>query len=123
MEKKENNKQKRPLKLSSAGRLQLRKNLGPGKTLRNKQDGKGKTIQVIFKNKSNQRQKSSTAKLNPRSSSMSRSKFSSSLEFPNRFVSKTNKNYNQKNKKDIELKKAQLKKSTLKPTIKEYSNR
>ena len=115
MEKKEHNKQKRPLKLSSAGRLQLRKNLGPEKTIRNKQDGKGKTIQVIFKNKNNQRQKSSTTKLNPRSSSMSRSKFSSGLEFPNRFVSKTNKNYNQKNKKDIDLKKAQLKKSTLKP--------
>ncbi len=116
MEKKEHNKQKRPLKLSSAGRLQLRKNLGPEKTLRNKQDGKGKTIQVIFKNKSNQRQKSSTAKLNPSSSSISRPKFSSNLEFPNKFGSKTNKNYNQKNKKDIDLKKAQLKKSTLKPS-------
>ena len=67
---------KKPLKLSSSGRLQIRKNLGPEKTLRNKQDGKGKTIQVIFKNKSNQRQKSSTAKLNPRSSSMYRPKFS-----------------------------------------------
>ena len=52
----EHNKQKRPLKLSSAGRLQIRRNLGPGKTLRNKQNEKGKTIQVIFKNKNNQRQ-------------------------------------------------------------------
>ena len=116
MEKKENNKQNRPLKLSSAGRLQLRKNLGPGKTSRNKQSEKGKTIQVIFRNKNNQRQKSSTTKLNPRSSSMSRSKFSPNLEFSNKFLSKPNKNFNQKNKKDIDLKKTQLKKSTLKPS-------
>ena len=40
MEKKEN-KSKRPLKLSSAGRLQIRKNIGPGKSFKNKQGEKG----------------------------------------------------------------------------------
>ena len=50
LEKKENNKQKRPLKLSSAGRLQLRKNLGPGKNLKSRSSEKGKTIQIIFRN-------------------------------------------------------------------------
>ena len=79
MEKKENNKQKKPLKLSSAGRLQLRRNLGPGKSSRNKQSEKGKTIQIVFRNKNNQRQTSSTAKSNPRGSSMSRPNFSSNL--------------------------------------------
>ena len=118
MEKKENNKQKKPLKLSSAGRLQLRRNLGPGKSSRNKQNEKGKTIQIVFRNKNNQRQTSSTAKSNPRGSSMSsmsRPKFSQNLMPSNQFVSRGGKNFNQKNKKNAELKKAQTKKATLKP--------
>ena len=79
LEKKENNKQKKPLKLSSAGRLQLRKNLGPGKTPKTKQGEKGKTIQIIFRNKNNQRQTSSTAKSNIRGSSINRPHFSKNL--------------------------------------------
>ena len=72
-------KQKKPLKLSSAGRLQLRKNLGPGKTPRTKQGEKGKTIQIIFRNKNNQRQTSSTAKSNIRGSSINRPHISKNL--------------------------------------------
>ena len=115
MEKKENNKQKKPLKLSSAGRLQIRKNLGPGKSSRNKQSEKGKTIQIVFRNKNNQRQTSSTARSNPRGSSLSRPQFASNLTPSNQFANKGNKNFNQKNKKNIESKKTQTKKTTLKP--------
>ena len=115
MEKKENNKEKKPLKLSSAGRLQIRKNLGPGKSSRNRQSEKGKTIQIVFRNKNNQRQTSSTARSNPRGSSLSRPQFTTNLAHSNQFASKGNKNFNQKNKKNAELKKAQAKKTTLKP--------
>tara|TARA_B100001123_G_C15335308_1_gene1032604 strand:- start:1052 stop:3301 length:2250 start_codon:yes stop_codon:yes gene_type:complete len=115
LEKKENNKQKKPLKLSSAGRLQIRKNLGPGKSLRNKPTDKGKTIQVVFRNKNNQRQRSSTAKSNIRGSSMPRQNLQQNLISPNKFQSKTNKNFNQKNKKNADVKKNQQKKPTLKP--------
>lgn len=110
MEKKENNKQKRPLKLSSAGRLQLRKNLGPGKNLRGKQGDKGKTIQIIFRKKNNQRQTSSTTKSNIRGSSMHRPQASSNLMPSNQFPSKTRKYTNQKNKKIVDLKKNATKK-------------
>ena len=52
MDKDKGNK-KRPLKLSTSGRLQIRKNLGPtGDKLRN--SGNKKTIQIVFKNKNNQ---------------------------------------------------------------------
>ena len=115
MEKREKNKQKRPLKLSSAGRLQLRKNLGPSKSVRSKQGEKGKTIQIIFKNKNNQRQTSSATKSNVgRGSSMSRPQFSQNL-VANKFPQKTSKNFNQKNKKNTDSKKNQTKKTTLKP--------
>ena len=117
MEKKENNKQKKPLKLSSAGRLQLRKNLGPGKVPKNKQGGKGKTIQIIFRNKNNQRQTSSTAKSNIRGSSINRPNISKNLIPSNQFQNKGRKYNNQKNKKVDELKKVQSKKTTLKPNI------
>ena len=115
MEKKDKNKQKRHLKLSSAGRLQIRKNIGPGTASRNKQTEKGKTIQIIFRNKNNQRQTSSTAKSNIRGSSMSRPQFTPNLMSSNKFPQRTNKNFNQKNKKNDDLKKTQLKKTTLKP--------
>ena len=111
----ENKKQKKPLKLSSAGRLQIRKNLGPGKSSRNRQSEKGKTIQIVFRNKNNQRQTSSTARSNPRGSSLSRPQFTTNLAHSNQFASKGNKNFNQKNKKNAELKKTQAKKTTLKP--------
>ena len=52
MEKNKNNK-KKPLKLSSTGRLQIRKNLGPtGDKPRG--EGNKKTIQIVFRNKNNQ---------------------------------------------------------------------
>lgn len=117
MEKKENNKQKKPLKLSTAGRLQLRKNLGPGKNLRSKQNEKGKTIQIIFRNKNNRRQTSSTTKSNVRGSSMHRPQASSNLISSNQFPAKPRKYINQKNKKIVDLKKTQSKKTTLKPNI------
>ena len=115
MEKKENNKPKKPLKLSSAGRLQIRKNLGPGKNLRGKPSEKGKTIQIVFRNKNNQRQTSSTTKSSIRGSSLHKPQISSNLISSNKFPFKGNKNYNQKNKKNIDAKRAQTKKTSLKP--------
>ena len=97
LEKKENNKQKKPLKLSSAGRLQLRKNLGPGKTSKTKLGGKGKTIQIIFRNKNNQRQTSSTAKSNIRGSSINRPQISKNLISSNQLQNKGRKYNHQKN--------------------------
>lgn len=47
---------------------------------------------------------------------MSRSQFSSNLISSNKFLPKTNKNYN-KNKKNVDLKKTQQKKATLKPHV------
>ena len=99
MEKKENKKQKKPLKLSSAGRLQLRRNLGPGRNVKSKQGEKGKTIQVVFRNKNNERQRSSTAKSNFRGSSISRSPIKPSIVPAAKFPLRTNKNFTQKNKK------------------------
>ena len=58
MEKEKGNK-KKPLKLSSSGRLQIRKNLGPTGD-KNRNDGNKKTIQIVFKNKNNQQKSSST---------------------------------------------------------------
>ena len=55
MDNKENKKQKKPLKLSSAGRLQIRKNLGPSSAGSKNQGNKGKTIQIVFRNKNNHR--------------------------------------------------------------------
>jgi hypothetical protein len=106
LEKKENKKQKKPLKLSSAGRLQLRKNLGPSRSVvKSKQGEKGKTIQVVFRNKNNERQRSSTAKSNFRGSSISRSPLTPSIVPASKFPLRTNKNFVQKNKKNIETKK------------------
>ena len=39
---------KKPLKLSSSGRLQIRKNLGPSSD-KPRSDGNKKTIQIVFK--------------------------------------------------------------------------
>ena len=71
MDNKKDNK-KKPLKLSSSGRLQIRKNLGPaGENSRS--PGNKKTIQIVFRNKNNQQKSSSTAKSNFRGSSSFRS--------------------------------------------------
>ena len=116
MEKNKENK-KKPLKLSSTGRLQIRKNLGPTGD-KPRDQGNKKTIQIVFRNKNNQQKRSSTTQSNLRGSSSFRSqsnftsqKFTTSPAFNN----KTNKSFNNKNKKFQDIKKSQPKKSTLKP--------
>ena len=65
---KDKGKKKKPLKLSSSGRLQIRKNLGPvGDKVQS--SGNKKTIQIVFKNKNNQQKSSSTTQSNFRGSS------------------------------------------------------
>ena len=67
MDKDKGNK-KKPLKLSSSGRLQIRKNLGPAGD-KARTSGSKKTIQIVFKNKNNQQKSSSTTQSNFRGSS------------------------------------------------------
>ena len=114
MEKNKDNK-KKPLKLSSSGRLQIRKNLGPvGDKPRNV--GQKKTIQIVFRNKNNQQKSSSTAQSNFRGSSSFRTPGATSKAVPPaNFFNQPNKNYSGKNKKNSEAKKNSPKKSTLKP--------
>ena len=113
MEKNKDNK-KKPLKLSSSGRLQIRKNLGPaGDKPRNV--GQKKTIQIVFRNKNNQQKSSSTAQSNFRGSSSFRTPGATSKAMPPaNFFNQPNKNYSNKNKKISEAKKNSPKKSTLK---------
>ncbi len=113
MEKNKDNK-KKPLKLSSSGRLQIRKNLGPaGDKPRNV--GQKKTIQIVFRNKNNQQKSSSTAQSNFRGSSSFRTPGATSKAVPPpNFFNQPNKNYSNKNKKTLEAKKNSPKKSTLK---------
>ncbi len=114
MEKDKGNK-KKPLKLSSTGRLQIRKNLGP-KGDKSRSDGNKKTIQIVFKNKNNQQKSSSTAQSNFRGSSSLRTPRNSlNQTAPNFNTGFKNKNFENKNKKNIDAKKNQPKKSTLKP--------
>ena len=116
MEKDKNNK-KKPLKLSSSGRLQIRKNLGPSSSNKNK--GSKKTIQIVFRNKNNQQKSSSTAQSNFRGSSSFRTATAANYNNNPAFNNKTNKNFQNKNKKFDEAKKNQPKKSTLKPSVQE----
>jgi len=116
LENKKNNN-KKPLKLSTRGRLQIRKNLGPSFT--NKNQGNKKTIQIVFRNKNNQQKSSSTAQSNFRGSSSFRIPGASSFISSNNFASRSNKNFHTKNKKTADLKKNQTKRSTLKPSNKE----
>ena len=67
MDKDKDNK-KKPLKLSSTGRMQIRKNLGPSGD-KSKSSGNKKTIQIVFRNKNNQQRSSSAAQSNYRGSS------------------------------------------------------
>ena len=71
MDKSKDNK-KKPLKLSSTGRMQIRKNLGPSGE-KPKSAGNKKTIQIVFRNKNNQQKSSSTSQSNYRGSSSFRS--------------------------------------------------
>ncbi len=114
MEKDKTNK-KKPLKLSSTGRLQIRKNLGPSSDKANS-SGNKKTIQIVFKNKNNQQKSSSTAKSNFRGSSSLRTPRPPINQVnPNFGIQNKNKNFENKNKKTVDAKKNQQKKSTLKP--------
>ena len=114
MEKEKGNK-KKPLKLSSSGRLQIRKNLGPSGD-KARSSGNKKTIQIVFKNKNNQQKSSSTAQSNFRgSSSLRTTRNPISPASPNFNTVNKNKNFENKNKKNLEAKKNQPKKSTLKP--------
>ncbi len=114
MDKEKGNK-KKPLKLSSSGRLQIRKNLGPtGDKARS--NGNKKTIQIVFKNKNNQQKSSSTSQSNFRGSSSLRTpRPSIGQNTPNFNSINKGKNFENKNKKNQEVKKNQPKKSTLKP--------
>jgi len=116
LEKNKDNK-KKPLKLSSSGRLQIRKNLGPSSN-KAKQSGNKKTIQIVFRNKNNQQKSSSTTQSNFRGSSSFRSSGNTNIKptmQPNYF-NQPNKNFSSKNKKtNNEAKKTTPKKSTLKP--------
>ena len=116
-------KKNKPLKLSSSGRLQIRKNLGPSGD--NKSTGNNKkTIQIVFRNKNNQQKKSSTAKSSFRGSSSFRTQTNftpSKFNAPPNFNTKSNKLFDNKNKKPLDTKKTQQKKSTLKPLDDEYN--
>ena len=92
MENKKNNNKKKPLKLSSTGRLQLRKNLGP---YSDKNKGNKKTIQIVFRNKNNQQKSSSTTQSNFRGSSSFRTMATSGFN--------TSKNLNGMNNKMLAL--------------------
>jgi len=115
----DNNKDKKnkPLKLSSSGRLQIRKNLGPSGD-RQKTGNNKKTIQIVFRNKNNQQKSTSTAKSNFRGSSTFRTNTQINPGITNTFK---NKNYDNKNKKNVDNKKNTPKKSTLKPIDDEFS--
>ncbi|MDC0498093.1 translation initiation factor IF-2 [Alphaproteobacteria bacterium] len=108
---------KKPLKLSSSGRLQIRKNLGPSGD--NKIGGNNKkTIQIVFRNKNNQQKSTSAAKSNFRGSSTFRTNTTATPSFT---TSNNRKNYVNKNKKPIDNKKNTPKKSTLKPIDDEFN--
>ena len=97
--KKNNNNKKKPLKLSTTGRLQIRKNLGPNSTNRNQ--GNKKTIQIVFRNKNNQQKSSSTTQSNFRGSSTFRT---NTQVTPNLTTSNNRKNYDNKNKNKLRYK-------------------
>jgi translation initiation factor IF-2 len=111
------NKKNKPLKLSSSGRLQIRKNLGPSGDSQ-KSGNNNKTIQIVFRNKNNQQKSSSTAKSNFRGSSTFRTGPQTTPGITNLFK---NKSYENKNKKPLDNKKNAPKKSTLKPVDDDFS--
>ncbi len=120
MDKDKGNK-KKPLKLSSSGRLQIRKNLGPAGD-KARTSGSKKTIQIVFKNKNNQQKSSSTTQSNFRGSSSLRTPRPGINSSPQPNFSSPNKtrNFDNKNKKTVD-KKTQQKKSTLRPIEGDFS--
>ncbi len=118
---KEKTKKKKPLKLSSSGRLQIRKNLGPTGD-KSRSGGNKKTIQIVFKNKNNQQKSSSTAQSSFRGSSSLRTPRQNLTQPVSNFGSPTkNKNFENKKNKINDTKKNQPKKSTLKPLEDDFS--
>ena len=114
MEKNKDSK-KKPLKLSTSGRLQIRKNLGPTGN-RPQNTGAKKTIQIVFRNKNNQQKSSSTTQSNFRGSSSFRTSGTGAKVVPQtNFFNQPHKNFFGKNKKTSVTKKNVQKKSTLKP--------
>jgi len=110
-------KKNKPLKLSSSGRLQIRKNLGPSGE--NKSTGNNKkTIQIVFRNKNNQQKSTSAAKSNFRGSSTFRT---NPQPTPNLTSTNNRKRYDNKSKKPLDNKKTTPKKSTLKPNDDEFN--
>lgn len=118
MEKNKDSK-KKPLKLSTSGRLQIRKNLGPTGD-KPKNTGTKKTIQIVFRNKNNQQKSSSTTQSNYRGSSSFRTPNAKAPNISN-FFNQPNKNFYNKNKKSLDKKKDTPKKSTLKPQDDEFT--
>jgi len=107
-------KQKKPLKLSTSGRLQIRKNLGPsGNNIKNV--GNKKTIQIVFRNKNNQQKSSSTTQSNFRGSSSFRTQGAPKVSPISNYFNQPSKGFSSKNKKATDAKKNTPKKSTLKP--------
>ena len=98
MDKDKGNK-KKPLKLSSSGRLQIRKNLGPAGD-KARTTGSKKTIQIVFKNKNNQQKSTSTTQSNFRGSSSLRTPRPGINSSPQPNFSSPNKtrNFDNKNK-------------------------
>ena len=106
---------KKPLKLSTSGRLQIRKNLGPsGENQKN--SGSKKTIQIVFRNKNSQQKSSSTTQSNFRGSSSFRTQGAGKVNQASNFFAQPNKNFSTKKKKTPINKKSTPKKSTLKPS-------
>ena len=113
MEKNKDN-QKKPLKLSTSGRLQIRKNLGPAGD-GPKKVGNKKTIQIVFRNKNSQQKSSSTTQSNFRGSSSFRTQGAPKTNPAANFFNQPNKNFSSKSRKANDSKKNTPKKSTLKP--------
>ena len=113
--------EKKPLKLSTSGRLQIRKNLGPSGN-GPKSVGNKKTIQIVCRNKNSQQKSSSTTQSNFRGSSSFRSPGGGGKPAPlTNFFNQPNKNFSGKNKKANDSKKNTPKKSTLKPQDDDFS--
>jgi len=122
LEKNKENK-KKPLKLSTSGRLQIRKNLGPSGN-KPRSTGNKKTIQIVFRNKNNQQKSSSTAQSTYRGSSSFRTQTNFTppkINSQQSFNTKSNKSFDNKNKKSQDTKKLQPKKSTLRPIDDEFN--
>ena len=102
--------QKKPLKLSTSGRLQIRKNLGPREN-NPINTGAKKTIQIVFRSKNNQQKSSSTTQSNFRGSSSFRVGSGIGTKTPpaNNFFNQPNKNFSGKYKKPNDKKSLQKK--------------